>query len=663
MTEFHSEFHDAQDGPIHTGSGDLNVNPVYLSIYESVRRQARGPRLTLKDDLRWLKQRFVAPPNMGAARARLLETRTVLLTGPPGSGRNTAAKMLLDEITDENTPFSVLDDEATTHDERLTESKVHFGHRFVLDLTDSGEDVFRARHRELPVFRTSLQKQDAYLAIVVPDPYRHLIGADLRQLVVRIDRPRGDLVLRRHLEAVEIFPSYPELAADELAKHLAAPMSDIANLVDWVTRARDKAPDGDVPTWLGEAIAAHTDRSGEVTAQLKNHSTGRRRTVLLAAAMCRGASSDAVFFASHLLVKMSGLDQGEGPRLGQDGYRIQLDDLDIDVTPNNRIEFSRIAYDRALLEHFWDNYPDLRETFCRWVDRIIRQEQFTTADRQNVVDRFASQALRTSSPGHVEWLIGRWVSPTQRGPNLRDYGVRALVAGLKDVRHGRSFRQLVYRWSRHDDLPGEMGQIVVDVSTEVIAPNFPDQAVVRLQHRARREDGTGNPTARQALVSLTQQDPILLRLLLDRLATDLLRTAQWPADFLLFLDIADPWRLSDASTRSQPLAADQTVRSQLVTCWRAAMLARPDLILSRLHHWLAAAGQTASYDLLLRILAEAARPSIDLLAALHVTARDWSHTEHGRPEVAMRMSQLIDMAQGLQPADYVFPHASEEAVR
>ncbi|MGP4019267.1 hypothetical protein [Saccharopolyspora sp. 5N708] len=664
MTEFHTEFHDAQDGPIHAGSGALNVNPVFLSIHESVTRQARGPRLTLKDDLRWLKRRFAAPPNMGAARDRLLETRTVLLTGPPGSGRRTAAKMLLNEGTDASTPFSELADEALAQSERLDDSKVHSGYRLVLDLTDSSEEVFRARYRELPSFRTALQHNDAYLAVVVPDAFRHLVDADLAHLVVRIDRPRGDLALRRHLEAAEIYPSDQHLAVDELAEHLTASMSEIANLAQLVIQAREADSDGDVPTWLNEAVAARTDRSDEVASQLSKHSRGRMRAVLLAAAMCRGASSDAVFFASHQLVEMLGLDKAEGPRLAQDGYRIQLDELDIDVAPNNRIEFGRIAYDRALLEHFWDNYPDLRESYCRWVDRIIRQESFNAGDRQNLVDRFGSQALRTKSPGHVRWLIERWVSPRQNGSNpLLDYGVRALLTGLRDVRHGRFFRQLVYAWSRRNDLPAEVGQIVVDVSTEVIAPNFPDQALVRLHNRARREEGPGNPSARQALVALTAQNSILLRLLLDRLATGLLRADQWQADFFLFLEVADPWRLADSSMRSQPLAADQAVRSHLVTCWRTAMVARPDLILLRLHHWLAAAGQTARHDLLLGILVEAAHPSIKLLAALHVVARDWSRTEHGRPEVAMRMSQLIDMAQGLQPTDYLFPRAPEEAVQ
>ncbi|MGI8311394.1 hypothetical protein [Saccharopolyspora hattusasensis] len=665
MTETNNEFHDTQGSPIHAGSGDQNINPIYFTIHESVQQQARGSRLTPKDDLRWLKRRFEPPPNLGVARDMLRQSRTVVLTGLPGSGRRTAAKMLLNELADDHTPFTVLDDEAHKQDQSLDKLKVQPGHLFVLDLSDSNEDVFRARQRDLLSFRTVLQQHKAFLAVVVPDFRKHHLDPDLAQFGARIDRPHSASVLRRHLEAEGIFLSEQQLTSKELARILSAPMSEIANLAQMVVLARDTNRGGDLSIWLSEAVSARIDRSDEVTEQLNKVPGGRQRTVLLAAAMCRGASSDAVFFASHRLVSSLSLDGREEPRMEQEGYRTQLGDLNIDVAPNNRIEFSRLSYDRALREHFWDNYPDLREPFCRWVDGIIRIDQFTVQDRKNLVDRFVEQSLRTNSPGHVKWLIDQWIFPRQNGaPNvLRDYGVRALLAGLENERHGHFFRRLVYEWSRRDNLPGDVGQIVVDVCTEVIAPTYPEQALVRLHHRARREDGTGAPTAHQALVELISRDPILLRLLLERLTADLPKQQPSPADHFLFLAVADPWRLADSSKRSQPLAADHTIRSQLGFCWRATMLARPDIVAPRVCHWFDAAGRTAAYDLLLGILADAASQHLHLLGSLHVLARDWSRTPNGRAEVFVRLSQLIDMAQGLHATDYTFNRVPEEAAR
>ncbi len=507
----------------------------------------------------------------------------------------------------------------------------------------------------------AVQTNDAYLVVVVPEARLHQIDSELNQHIVRIGRPRGELVLRRHLEAAEIYLADRDLIATDLSAHLAGPISEIADLARDVISERDRDPEGQPVSWLSRAVSAVADRSKEVADLLKTQSHGRVRTVLLSAAMCHGASSDAVFFASHRLVEMLRLTD-PNPRLEQDGYRTQLDELRIDVA-NNRVDFNKNKYGEALRKYFWDNYPDLRSSFCEWVDATIRMDLLTHRDRTNLVDRFVSEALRTGSPRHVTWLIERWVFPGAHGSNrLRDYGVRALLAGLQHEHHGRWFRQLVYEWSRRSELPADVGQLLVDACTEVIAPNFPSQAVVRLHNRARREDGTGAPTARQALVRLAWGDPMLLRLLLARLDEGLQRQEPWQADFFLFLDIADPSRFADYRV-SRPLAAEPVVRSQLVTCWRAAMFARPDLIPPRLHDWLAAAGQTASYDLLLGILVEAASPSITLLASLHVFARDWSHAAQGRPEVAVRLSQLIDLAQGLQATDYVFDHAPEEALR
>ncbi|GAA0522545.1 hypothetical protein GCM10011581_34110 [Saccharopolyspora subtropica] len=659
MSETHNEFHEVH-GPINTGPGDQYI---YLNTRESVREQARGPRLTLKGDLLWLKRRFVSPPNLGKASNVLDTTRTVLLTGPPGSGRRTAAKILLHRIADDHTPFTVLDDEAAGL-QALADVKILNRHKLVLDLTDSTEGVFRARQRELNHFRTRLQQAQAHLVVVVPDSLQHHVDSELAKHIVRIDRPDGGEVLRAHLSAEQIDLPMRLLAATDVRRHLTASMAEIADLARLVVAASDESRDGNVETWLNEAISVRTERGGEVADQVQKHWRGRPRTVLLAAGMCRGASTDAVFFASHDLVKILALDEDEDPRLEQDGFRDQLRQMHIEVDADDRVEFGKFQYDQAVREYFWDNYPDLRRQFCQWVDHIIRDGLFAQRDRKNMVDRVVAESLRTKCPGHVSWLVERWLFPDQnRRPNpLWDFGVRALVRGLEDERHGSFFRRLVYEWSRRDDLSADVGQVLVDVCTEVIAPKYPSQALVRLHNRARREDGLGNPSARQAIADLIANNRLLLRLLLQRLVEAFDRDEQWPADVLLFLDLADPRLLSDTNGR-RPLFVDGTVRPQLVFCWHTAMLARPDLVGQRVCDWLAAAGQVAPYDAVLGILVDAARHHLHLLGSLHVTARDWSHCAQGRPEVAAWLSQLIDRAQGLQTDDYVYPRTPEEVAR
>ncbi|MEB3368586.1 hypothetical protein [Saccharopolyspora mangrovi] len=649
-----SEIDGDVHGPLHTGTGDLNV---YFSTHESVLAQARGPRLTHRDDLHWLRARFVEPPNLGHAREKLNSTGAVLLTGPPGSGRATAAKMLVDESAGAQSPFSVLAEEAVDLQERLSQVKVYPDHRFVLDLSGSEQGVFTARMRELPAFRTTLAEHRGYLAVVVPDELAHHLDSELKQFVERIGRPPGRLVLRRHLRPADLNPSDDQLSDAAVEACLDAPMAEIAGVAERVVEARAALPEHDLTRWLEEAATAKAQRRKEIADKLRENSSGRQRAVLLASAMCRGASSDAVFFASHRLVRMMGLDEAEKPRLEQDGYRWQLQRLQVDVSPRDSIEFRKLSYDEAVLEHFWDNFPDLRVEFRRWVEQLIALPQLTGRDRLNLVDRFTAQALRTGSPEQVGLLVEKWVFPRDGGASpLQDFGVRALITGLKDARHGTHFRRMVYEWSRAQELPEPVGQILVEVCTEVIAPNYPGQALVRLHHRARREPGR---LARQALLDLVQRSALQYRLLLERLAADLLKTPQWQVDLLLFVELADPLLLSDTAQRARPLVTDRQVRAQLVTCWRQLMLARNDLVEQRLFQWLATAARAPHPDQLLGVLVEAASASVDLLGALYAAARDWAETPEGHPEVAIRLSQLIDQAQGLQSQDYSYPRPEE----
>ena len=654
-----TEINDPQ-GPIHTGPGDQYISPTVIWKHvDSATRNAWDPRWIARDDLRWLKQRFAEPAGLGAARSTLSDNRTLLLSGPAGSGRRTAAKMLLDERADASTLPGFLLDEADDPTIKLSPARVEVGHRLLLDLSHSDTETLQARQRELPGFRAAIQQQNAYLVVVLPTDLDHHLDAELFPHIAEIDWPHGHTVLQRHLAAEGVQLTEDDLNSDLLTPHLTGAMRDIAALASTVAKVRAHDPRGCSSTWLKEALTAVPDRQREVAEQVEASSSGRERAVLLSAAMCEGASTDGVFFAAQELLELQKLTAKEGPRLEQTGYREQLRQLVITVTANHRVGFARYAYDHAVRTHFWDNYPDLREPFSQWVGEALRSAELTHPDRESLVDRFLEQALRSGSTDGVFALIDRWADPTKYGgPSYwMQFATRALMAGLNDEQHGRRFRRFVYEWSRSAELPAHVSQLLVHLCTEVIAPSFPEQALVRLHHRARRETGDESPTARSALLSLTSQSRVLLRLLLDRLVTGF---DSFTVDLNLFLEAVDPWQLTDTTTRSQPLAADATVRSHLVRGWHTAMSRRPDLAWPTVRSWLQTAGFLDDPDPLLSILAEASGHDIRLLGALHVVTRDWSRSDTNGSDIAARVSHRIDTALGIQTADRLFQTATEE---
>ncbi|MET7906630.1 hypothetical protein ABZS86_36385 [Streptomyces sp. NPDC005355] len=122
-------------GPVHSGIGDQ----VYVVINEFAKGSSgRNPRHLAEDHLLWLWQRFVHPRGFGQARRILAETSTVLLDGAPGSGRTSAARVLLHELRRDVGSFhellpgeegeSLLDPDLVGDEDRLLLVRVPINH-------------------------------------------------------------------------------------------------------------------------------------------------------------------------------------------------------------------------------------------------------------------------------------------------------------------------------------------------------------------------------------------------------------------------------------------------------------------------------------------------------------------------------------------------------
>lgn len=650
-------------GPVHSGIGNqFNFLPEDL---HRLLARALEARWIAKDDVTWLKRRFRPPLRLGDAREQLTgEARTVLLDGNPGSGRRSAALMLLRGLAGTDGTFKELPDIPDHPGERVLDSGlVDEGDRLLLDLSHSDENAFRARLAELSSFRTAVLDREAYLVVVLPAEHRQWVPPEFSRLVVPIERPNGRQVLLAHLRAENIELDEPDLSAKELAQLLdTGSMGDIAELARFTSQAGEEDPGGTVSGWLHRAHSMVIARGGKAAEQVRDLASGRERALVLVAAMLPGASADAVFHAREELLGEVEHTQDEKPRFEQEDFAQQLAKLGIKVDGDKRIGFDTIAYDHAVRTYFWDNFPGLRTKFAQWVGRAIRLPMLTEREREGLAGRFVEQALRTDQADTLLDTVEDWVAPeANRGPApLLRPGVEALVIGLDDERHGGLFRRLVYDWSREADLPDYLGQVLVQVCTEVISRNYPDQALVRLHHRARREPD-GAPAAKQALGELVRADRRLLRRLLHRLAEG---HPKYEADLDLFLDLADPRQLVDSATRSQPLVADAGVRAQLAEVWQAVLSSRPHQAWSaHLRTWLRAAADLPRSEQLLDVLVDAAGGRLELLGRFHVIARDWAHAEPARTGVTEALARKIDAAQDLHPDDFELDLTTEETFR
>ncbi|QUH03149.1 hypothetical protein HUO13_22065 [Saccharopolyspora erythraea] len=652
---------ESATGPVSAGSGDQTNNFNYYLDHESGRltRQGKDPMRVARDDLHWLARRFVEPRDLGEATERLTRPGMVLLTGDPGTGRRSAAKMLLHDIGRDGGRFEELHDDP----ESSLSSQIAAGGRYLLDLSATDEDRFRSVQPELGSVRAALEQHEARLVAVLPRHHEHLLRDEFSNLVVGIGRPNGSRVLKKHLLADGIDFRDSDLGVPELAGYLeSAAMRELRELSRLTRLASEADRSGGFPAWLAQAINARKERGAEVAARVRANRDGWSRALLLSTAMLIGCRSDAVFHAAARLLAVVGHTPDDTPALEQADLAERLADIGVGVERDQRVRFDTLAYDEAVLTHFWNNFPDLRLSYRTWVDKLVRLRVLGEADRSAVVPRFAAQALRVGHPDDLVHLVKRWAERTESGrpsPYL-PLAAEALTLGLRHEEHGGHFRSQIYSWSRDQGLPRDLALVVVQVCADVLAPDHPDQALVRLHHLARRGRGVVRAAARDALLGLVERDRRQLRRLLDRLAGEQASPHWTGADAGLFLELVGSTPFTDRMRADRRLLGDTTVRAQLVKGWSSVLTGRGrDVWGGGVRSWLEfSATDTRPLD----VLVEAVRDDGDALGGLYVTARDWAHEDPSRAATRDSLLRRIDRAQGFE-ADELTTEDSQERQR
>ncbi len=646
-------------GSVHAGSGDQtnNINNNYYYPADLV-NDARGwsPRRVAEEDLDWLYQRFVHPTGFAQARDELDREGTVLLDGPPGSGRTSAARMLLHELRDGAGAFHDVapEDEERKRARSLNSTDVGDRDRLLLDFSNSGEQFWADIQRELPEFRATVRERGAHLVVVLPTSTLVPTAQELARHRVMIAPPQQSRVLRTYLRNAGLSPETtgetPAVLADFLSRK--RPIRELALLADLIFRA-STAHNGadDFARWCELACGAVEDRAQEVARLVTRLRKGPPRALLLVTAMLHEAHADAVHRGTDALLRAVGGPPDERPLLERADLAQRLARIGAAPGPDSRVCFTELGYDSAIRSHFWRYLPEVRRPLGAWVADAIGMPELGAKDRDALVQRFSDQCLSTSGQGQLAEVVRRWAAAAGR-EQLRA-ATKALECGLQHEEQGGSFRQLIYDWSRESLTPG-LTSVLVGVCAEVMAVRYPGQALVRLHHLARRQrDGT---SAREALLELAAPDQRLRRLMLARLVpTSAWAERYWRTDTDLFLALADPDPLTTPGLVARALIAEATVRGDLVRCWSAVFETRAHQDWTpQVRRWLGAAVEDERYgDLLLSTLVEGCGVHGRHLARLYVVTRDWVRGPENDPRrgvVAERLRRKIDAAQGYRVA-------------
>ncbi|MFF7453007.1 hypothetical protein [Kitasatospora sp. NPDC008115] len=643
---------DEARGPTHTGPGpQYNV---FGGDFRPPRPRVAPSRVALDHRL-WLRERFVPPQGFGEARTRLERPgTTVLLAGPPGSGRRTAAVMLLHEPQDPAASFVELSFSRENEDSTVPEA----GDRLLLDLSSIAEEDYEAAQALLYGYWGRVEQAGARMVAVLPSADQELLLPALRQLVAAIGRPRELAVLRRHLESDQVRLAPDDLLGAELTAHLRDfAMRDVQRFAALVAQARSADPAAPAAEWLGQALGALSDRAGEVAQRIAALESGPQRALLLSAAMLAGASADAVFHHADRLLGLVPHTPDEKPLLERADLAERLKALpSLEVDARGRIRFVALAYDAAVRTHFWTYLPGLREGLGRWVEDAVRSPHpaLGTQDRRRLVERFTEQSLRAADWRTLHRLAGEWAAEPRRS----EEALAVLRLGLEHERYGAGFRSKIYEWATGQVSPAA-ARVLARACGEVMARTHPDQALVRLHHLARRTGRNGPAEVRETLYELVRQDRRLYLKLLARFWDGLAAQGAATADVRLFLDLV-----------GEPPPPRWVPADALAVTWAKVLaVARREQWAEAVHRWLSAArAEPPAGERLMDVLVEAAEARPERLTRLYLTGHEWvaggpRDERSARAGVAARFWQKIDIAQGIESGDPAGVLRSEERTR
>ncbi|MFC3995213.1 hypothetical protein ACFOVU_04770 [Nocardiopsis sediminis] len=605
------------------------------------------------------EETFVPGPDYHHAQSLLSgDSRTVILSGRPGSGRRTAAMALLGLIKsgrpEQGVVVRELPDEQVKADEpagkALQPDSIEQGQRLLLDLT-ADQDLLSRIRPFLETFRHEVQTKDGYFVVVIDQGQEDEVRDEFGDLLVSWRSPNGVAVLEKHLRVHGVGIDAARLNTHEAAKWAAtARLGEIAHLARLARDARLASPDTSAESCLTEAHAALADRGAEVIRAVNGLSDSWQRAVLLAAALLDGRNVDAVFTAAKELMTVLATSTLTVPPLERTVFPSQLDRLGVSISSDRTVRFAKLGYAAAVRDCFWDGHPDLSQEFVAWVDRCVRSPRMAPADRDAVAGHFADQCVRLSRLESLFGLVRQWASDPSQGRSLALQAALALGRVLATPEAGRAARREVYHWAKEKPLPAELGQVLVAVCVDVIADRQPDEALVRLHYLARRGGPAVRGSAMEALHELMSARPDMYRLMIKRLAERAGADKDvWGADRELLWWLTEPERLT-ASRRGRQQAIPVFVRANLVTALADALHDDNEM---RRHvgRALQTEMETGGAGALLGLLVEAGGGA-RRLSSVYGAARRWALNpdevgERGaKARAALTLIRRIDRAQG-----------------
>ncbi|GAA2833261.1 hypothetical protein [Crossiella cryophila] len=612
------------DGPVQTGSG------IQIITYNQFReelddRQSQRIRWVSAEQVTWLRDRFVEPRGFGEAAGRLDRGRTVFVHGSPGSGRRTAAIMLLADVAvaGEIREISVVPGDAAVFDPM----DVGETERLLLDLSTLDGPDFAGAGELLGVLTGQVRQRHGALAVVLPERGTARVDDWFRESLaaVALDSHHRRLVLERHLRENGIAVTPADLDDPRLDVVLRAdPAAELARLADLLTTERPRHQD--FADTVETALAAYRNWAEELTQRFKDNTDPRWRALIVAAALLEGTRLEAVHHACARLLEHAGDPVSVEHPLAAEPLTHRLTLVGAQVVAG-RVRFTKLAYGEAVLNHVWRELPGLRELLTRWVEQLptAPRTMMSAADRRGMADRFTELTLNSGERTDLRWLTRHWADSTN--PRVVPLALSTLRLSVFDRASGGYFRQMLADWSRTTGGSANRARMIITACTELLNESHQPLALSMLQNLLAHHDPAVVADARAALLELAFTTSARFSVL-RRVTEAMARGDAVPANSSVFHALTAPRELFAPDGVSVPLWSTPGIRDLLHTGWRATFGQGITVeAVTAVRAWLRLVdGSIVDGDkvpVLVRLLVDACEGDYRLLAVLRLIAADW----------------------------------------
>lgn len=390
----------------------------------------------------------------------LLNSHAVVLTGHTGAGRSTAAIAAMNELV---------------HDIRIRRFVLH--KEDVEEIGHSGVAGYIVRAADsdpgqLESCVEAVRASGGYLAVIEDD--NEPAAASLPR--IRIEPPPPLPVYRRWVAAHHRLPSWASWRQAAILLRDAMP-ADARRLADLVARVNEKG--GSLEECQEEAAQAYLGWDDKLRSWFEKCGHARDRALLIAAASVpSGASTGYVYAAAALLAEVLRVDNSGG---GLAWYPATGLRTLLDASPDgDTIDFHRVGFPRAVLEHALTDYPLAGTDVLTWLSQLPASAAGEFNKANEVTEIFAALAADHGAAELVTKAARRWGEK-----DLANLAFIALSGTSLHPRIGGRVRNALYDWSRVKNLPQTLKLVIAQVCG-LVGEEYPSVALTRLKHLATR---------------------------------------------------------------------------------------------------------------------------------------------------------------------------------